>query len=143
MGLFFSDRMMLTNLDADLASEPDGMFLSNESGESGRATFHEGDDSLEVVGTPDMVLEVVSKTSAKKDTEVLRELYWKAGIAEYWLVETRGEVPQLEILRHTSAKYVTTRKQGGWIKSNVFGKSFNLTSKEGRLGVSDFTLALR
>jgi Uma2 family endonuclease len=37
-----------------------------------------------------MVLEVVSASSVEPDTQTLRELYWAAGIKEYWLVDARG-----------------------------------------------------
>jgi Uma2 family endonuclease len=143
LGLYFGDGMLLTNLDASLATEPDGMFLSNEALEAGRVALEEGGDSQEVLGTPDMVLEVVSKTSVRKDTVVLRDLYWKAGIPEYWLVETRDNRAQLDILRYTSSKYVTTRKQGGWVKSGLFGRSFRLTPEQTLHGVPRYSLASR
>ena len=47
-----------------------------------------------------MALEVVSESSVHKDTVQLRELYWRAGIAEYWLVDARPASPRFDILRH-------------------------------------------
>jgi Uma2 family endonuclease len=143
LGRYFPDGMLLTNLAAALSTEPDGMFLSRETAESGRATLKGGDDALEVVGTPDMVLEVVSRTSVKKDTVTLRSLYWKAGIPEYWLIEPLGEAPQFEILRHAAGRYVAIRKQGGWARSAVFGKAFKLTRADAEDGASDYTLEVR
>ena len=35
-----------------------------------------------------MTLEVVSSSSVRKDTVDLRDRYYKAGILEYWLVDT-------------------------------------------------------
>jgi Uma2 family endonuclease len=142
-GHFFHDRMLLTNVEAELSTEPDAMFVSEEALEEGRVRMEEGADSLEVEGTPDMVLEVVSRTSVQKDTEVLRELYGKAGIAEYWLVDPRGTQVAFEILRHGPRGYVTTAKRGGWIKSVVFGKSFKLTQKPGADGLPRYTLAVK
>src|SRR5688500_1214187 len=63
LGSFLHDRMVLTNLEVLLSSEPDGMFVADASLRSGRVALEEGDESLEVMGTPDMVLEVVSKTT--------------------------------------------------------------------------------
>ena len=63
LGRFFGDGMMLTNLAAGLSCEPDGMFVANATFLNGGVTVAEGDDSLEVIGTPDMALEVVSKSS--------------------------------------------------------------------------------
>ena len=79
----------------------------------------EGEDSLEAEGSPDMVLEVVSATSRRKDTVVLRELDWRAGVKEYWLAEPRRDDVTFDILRHAPKGYVATRKPGGWIKSTV------------------------
>jgi Uma2 family endonuclease len=143
LGFYLGDRMLLTHLDAALATEPDGMFVSNDSLGAGRVLLEEGDETLEVLGTPDMVLEVVSKTSVQKDTVVLRDLYWRAGVAEYWLVDSRAEAPQLDILRHTASKYAITRRQGGWVKSGVFGRSFKVTQAPSAHGVSEYTLASR
>ena len=92
---------------------------------------------------PDMVLEVLSVQFRRKDTITLRDLYWQAGISEYWLVDARGDRPLLEILRYTDKGYVTVRKQGGWAKSAVFGKSFRLTEQTDPLGHPEYTLAVR
>jgi len=140
LGRFCGDRMMLTNVAAGLSCEPDGMFLSTEAIESGLVTFTEGDNSLEVIGTPDMVLEVVSKTSVSKDTLDAMILYANAGIAEYWLVDSTIETPELVIMRLVAGKYVAARKQDGWVKSKVFGRSFRLTCKKDAKGVSQFNL---
>lgn len=142
-GLYLYDRMLLTNIEAELSTEPDGMFLSHTTIATGRAILEEGDDSLDVLGTPDMVLEVVSKNSVQKDTVVLPELYWKAGIPEYWLVDTRDEEPTLDIRRHAARKYVSRRTQAGWLKSAVFGQAFQLRRQAGAHGFSQYTLAIR
>ena len=75
-------------------------------------------------GTPEMVLEVISPTSVHKDTIVLQDLYWRAGIKEYWVADPRREGLSFDILKHGPKGFVTSRKQDGWIKSAVFGKSF-------------------
>src|SRR5665213_782496 len=87
VGEFLSDRMLLTNVEAALSTEPDGMFVSFASLKSGKAMFERGEDSLEIVGTPDLVIEVVSRSSKAKDTEILPRLYHRAGASEYWLIE--------------------------------------------------------
>jgi Uma2 family endonuclease len=98
---------------------------------------------VELQGTPDMVLEVVSESSVTKDTITLQELYWQAMIPEYWIVNARGASITFEILRHTAKGYVATRKQAGWVKSAVFGKSFRLTQQTDDLGNPEYTLAVR
>jgi Uma2 family endonuclease len=130
-GHFLSDRMMLTNDEAGLSTEPDGMFVSHQTIRSGKARLERGAESLEVVGTPDMVLEIISPSSRHKDTVVLRELYWLAGIPEYWLGEARGDQVSLEILKRGAKGYVSVRKRSGWLRSAVFGTSVQVTSKQG------------
>ena len=142
-GIFFVDRMRLINLDVLLSTEPDGMFVSHVSLKSGRVELKQGDDALEVVGSPDAVMEIVSKTSVKKDTEVLRDLYWQAEIPEYWLIDSLQKEVELDILRLTPSKYVSTRKQGGWVKSQILGKSFRLVSERGDHGITKYTLEYR
>src|SRR5207253_1770358 len=116
LGLYMPDGMLLSNEEANLSCQPDGTFVSHQTLEEERIRLVEGKDEgyVELEGTPDMVLEVVSNSSVEKDTETLRDLYWQAGIPEYWLVDARGEAVTFEILRHTPRGYVSTRKQSGW-----------------------------
>jgi Uma2 family endonuclease len=143
LGYFIADRMLLTNLEANLSVEPDGMFVSNLTFEEERAVLIEGDGAIEITGSPDMTLEVISPTSVTKDTVDLRRLYWEAGVKEYWLVDSREKSFSFDILRHGAAKYVSTRKQAGWLKSQVFGHEFKLTRETTKHGVSKFTLEMR
>lgn len=89
-----------------------------------------------------MVLEIVSDSSVEKDNAILRELYWKAGIQEYWLVDARGEELRFEILLHAPNEYVATASDTGWNRSEVFDKSFRLTRKSDELGHPEITLEM-
>jgi Uma2 family endonuclease len=142
-GRYLPDRMMLTNAGAGVSNEPDGMFFLNKSLAAGHVRLTEGVDSLEVEGAPDMVLEVVSDSSVRKDTVELRALYWAAGIPEYWLVNPLGDTLEFDILRRTAKGYVPVRKQAGWVKSTVFGKSFRLTLVVDATGLPEYTLEVR
>jgi len=143
LGRFYPDGMMLTNAKVRLSTEPDGMFVFSESRRSGRVKLKRGGESLEVVGTPDMVLEVVSKTTVRKDTVILPGLYLRAGIPEYWLVDSRPEHFRFDIFRPGRRKYVASRKSDGWIKSEVFGKSFKLIAAEDDEGTPEYRLETR
>src|SRR5205823_3175473 len=128
LGRYVGDGMLLTNTAANLSAQPDGAFYSRATRERGRITFREGRDEgfVELEGSPDMVLEVVSTSSVRKDTVTLKGLYWKAGIPEYWLVDVRREPLVFEIFRHTAKGYVATPKKAGWVRSRVFRKWFRL-----------------
>lgn len=145
LGYFFSDRVLFSNLDADLSTEADGAFASYGAVHDLRERFIEGKKKgyVEVVGSPEMVLEVVSDTSVRKDTQVLRQLYWAAEITEYWLVDAREEAARFDILRHGKRGYTATRSQDGWLRSGVFGRSFRLTQEADPLGHPRYTLEVR
>ncbi len=116
LGEFYPDRTLLTNEAADVSTEPDAAFAKWETLESGRVRLvpreEEPEKFLEVQGTPDWVLEIVSNTSVRKDTRQLREAYYRAGIPEYWLIDARGNEIDFQILQHTEAGYVATPARG-------------------------------
>jgi Uma2 family endonuclease len=143
LGKWYEDGMRLVHAGAELSTEPDGMFLSHETLRAGRAVLEEGDDTLEVLGTPDMVLEEISPTSVAKDTKLLRERYWEAGVTEYWLADSRERTRTFDILRHGKRGYVTARKQNGWVNSTVFDKAFRLTEEVDEHGLTEFRLQMR
>jgi Uma2 family endonuclease len=142
LGYYFSDRAALSNENANLATEPDGTFCSFASIEDRNVRLVEGvkNGFVEIEGTPDMVLEVVSTYSVRKDTKILRNLYWRAGIPEYWLVDARKTPLQFDILRWSERGYSATRRKQGWLKSKVFDRSFLLETKPDRLGNPQFLL---
>jgi Uma2 family endonuclease len=145
LGLFLPDGVLYSNPEADVGGNPDALFVSSQSLTAGRVQLVEGMEEgyVELEGSPDMVLEVVSAASVQKDTVVLRQAYWEAGVREYWLVDARGASLKFEILKHTAKGYVPARKQGGWLKSSVFGKAFRLTQAKNALGHPELTLAVR
>jgi Uma2 family endonuclease len=94
MGRFLMRGALLTNLDAEISVEPDAFFISLESLRRKHVQFvpdpTSPKSSKEALGTPDWVLEIVTPTSFRKDKEMLREAYYRAGIYEYWVVDTLG-----------------------------------------------------
>ncbi len=145
LGRYFGDGLVLTNVGANLSVKPDGTFISHKSLDLGRVRLVEGAEEgfVELEGTADMVLEVVSPGSFHKDTVVLRQAYWEAEIREYWLVDARKDPMQFDILRHTSRGYVSVSKQGGWVRSTVLGKAFRLVKKLDDQGNPEFTLLVK
>ncbi len=144
LGYYFSDRVLLSNEQANLSTEPDGTFCSFAALEAKRIRLLEGVEQgyVEIEGAPDMVLEVVSAYSVRKDTKILRHLYGRAGIPEYWLVDARKSSLQFDILRWTERGYLAGRRRHGWLKSKVFGRSFLLETKPDRLGHPQFFLRM-
>jgi Uma2 family endonuclease len=141
-GQYFTDGLRLTNLAADISTKPDGTYISAKSRRSGKVQLVPGKKKrfVEVEGAPDMVLEIVSASSVQKDTAILFEAYWEAGIPEYWLVDARKKPLRFTIYRRTSKGYVATHKANGWMKSKVFGKQFKLTQRTDEFGDPVYTL---
>ena len=134
LGRFYPDGVFLKNTAANIAGEPDATFASTEALQAKRVRPIRGKKGkiIGLEGSPDMVLEVVSDSSTRKDLVVLRQAYWEAGVREYWLVDARREPLVVRHFRRTAKGYTATRKQDGWIKSAVFGKSFRLTRQVDR-----------
>src|SRR5262245_55070832 len=112
-GRYFPDGLFLSNVQADIAVIPDGTFVSAESLATSRVRLIEGKQEgyMELEGSPDMVLEIISRASFHKDTVVLMKAYWDAGIQEYWLVDARQDPLQFDIYRHTAKGYSKVHKQ--------------------------------
>jgi Uma2 family endonuclease len=145
LGRFFSDGALMTNEAAELSGNPDAVFVSKDSLASDRVVYVEGKEGgfVELLGSPDMVLEVVSDSFEKKDNETLFEACFEAGIREYWLVDARGDELEFNIYRRGPDSFVAVRKQNGWVKSAAFGKSFRLIRGSDATGNPEFTLEVK
>jgi Uma2 family endonuclease len=145
VGRWVPDRMLLVNIEANLASEPDGLFYLWETMRSERLRMVPGAETgyTQLEGTPDGVLEIVSNGSVTKDLKNLRDLYWKAKIPEYWLVDARREAIRFDILRWNDTGYEPTVEVDGWLRSDVLGQSFRLERTLDPLGVPQFVVHVK
>lgn len=145
LGRYVPDGMLLSNEEANLSAQPDGAFIARATLQAGKVRLVEGaqEGVVELDGAPDMVLEVVSPSSVEKDTVTLWELYWKAGIAEYWLVDARADRTEFDILRHGPRGFAPVRKKAGWLHSAVFARFFRLSSRKDSLGHPEYQLKAR
>jgi Uma2 family endonuclease len=138
LGEFFGDCVSLRNPATGLKTEPDGTFITWQSYETGKVRLlprkNFRGQYLEIQGSRDWVLEVVSRTSYKKDTEILRGAYHRAGIAEYWLIDTLGSDILFQILVRRPQGCVPVAARQGWYRSPVFDRSFRLERKQNRQG---------
>jgi Uma2 family endonuclease len=111
LGHVYIDRGRLTCPGTDLSVEPDVLVVLVETVRAGRARLvpkasGERGRYLEVEGKADLVVECVSDGSVRKDTVRLRELYHRAGVREYWLVDARPDPPVFELLLHQPDGFV-------------------------------------
>ena len=148
IGDLYSDRTLLVCEEADLATEPDLVFCSWEGQRAERVRASEwvtgSGNYVEIVGAPDLVVEVVSSSSVRKDTQSLRAKYFKAGIPEYWLIDARGFGIDFQLLVRGSAHYESMPVDtNGYRFSPTFQASFLLTRRRNPLGAFAYTLAQR
>lgn len=147
LGMVFPDGALVTNELAALSSEPDATFASMKCIRSGRVNLipREGAEGqyMQLMGTPDWVLEVVSDSSVKKDTVLLRQAYYRAGIREYWLIDARGKEIDFQILQWRKSGYVAAPKRSGWRYSRIFKHEFQLVRERNELDLWEYTLRYR
>lgn len=144
LGMFFSDRFLFVNESAGVSTEPDAMFLSRNAYRAGRAKFTQSEiqpgTHVELTGSPDWVLEVVSHSSKRKDTQLLRKGYFDAGIPEYWLVDGLGEQVSFQLLVAGRDGYIPVEPLNGWCESPTFGRAFRITRETDEDGFWQYTL---
>ncbi len=73
--------MVFTQFDV---VEPDLLYMSNE-----RAAEILTD--LNVQGVPELVIEIASPSTRRRDGSLKRTLYERTGVSEYWIVEPKGD----------------------------------------------------
>jgi Uma2 family endonuclease len=146
LGLLFTDRTRVSSVEGDLSAEPDIVFVSNEALAEGRVRMIEkagGDPDryIELEGGPDLIVEVVSDSSVRKDTERLPEACFRAGVREYWLADARRE-PFLFRIHHRgqSGFEAVAPDADGFQPSPVFGRRFRLDWHRDRSGYWAFDL---
>ncbi len=76
------------------------------------------DDYIEIEGPPDLIVEIVSKSSEKKDTLRLPAAYFAAGVPEFWLVDARHKPLYFQIHHRGDDLYVAA--PGGGNTSSRF-----------------------
>jgi Uma2 family endonuclease len=87
--------------------EPDLLFLSNERAAQVITPLH-------AKGVPELVIEIASKGTRKRDETIKRRLYERSGVSEYWVVD-----PVIDVIR-------LYRREG-----DGFGRPLELSRKAG------------
>ena len=129
-----------------LSAEPDLVFVSDSSFQSGRvkltpAQSNDPDSFIEIEGSPDWVCEIISDSSEQKDTTRLATAYFDAGVTEYWLVDARGETLDFTILQRGKGVYESTLPDvEGYCPSGVFRHRYRLSRERSPIGHWRYTL---
>lgn len=142
LGQFYCDGVQYTNKTAGVSNNPDGLAFFWQTADEGRVQFVKGrnGEDIELEGSPDWVLEIVSDNSVRKDTKELRRRYHKAGIAEYWLIDACSKDVSFRIFNWRESGYTESLADSDWLTSEVFERKFRLTRKKNRIGSWRYTL---
>jgi Uma2 family endonuclease len=81
--------------------EPDLLYMSNE-----RAAAVLTDANVQ--GAPEIVIEIGSKGTRKRDETIKRRLYERAGVSEYWFVDS--EIDVVRVYRRSSEGFERPRE---------------------------------
>ena len=98
LGICFGDHMDVHFPDGNVF-QPDFIFVSSAKAElfldKRRMTLH---------GVPDMVAEIFSKSTMKRDVGIKKDIYERNGVKEYWLINPWSESIEVYLLR--DGKYI-------------------------------------
>lgn len=73
-----------------------------------------------IVGVPDLVIEILSKSTAKKDKLIKFNRYQKAGVKEYWIVDPSNENIDVYLLESGSFNHSGIYFKDDHIPVNLF-----------------------
>ena len=109
MGEAFWRPLDVVLTDCDIV-QPDFLFVSNER----RGILTE----LNIRGAPDLVVEILSPSTAAYDKGYKRDLYKKHGVKEYWMADTDSRT--ITVLRLNAA--------GVFEQAGIYGEGDTFTS---------------
>jgi len=147
-GHVFIDRARLTCPTVGLSVEPDVLVLSLETLAAGHSRLvpraSETGRYIEIEGRADLVVECVSDGSARKDLVRLRELYHRAGVPEYWVVDARQEPLRFDVLTNTDAGYAESPPSSdGFRLSPFLARDVRFVLSSRKQGLPFFRLDVR
>ena len=139
LGSVYIDRGRVSSPRADLSVEPDVVVVFWESLDDGRVrkvpSKKRPDRFMELEGPADLIVEIVSEGSIRKDLVRLPPLYAAAGVPELWLIDARGEDLRFEIRALGPQGYERIAPDSkGWSFSPRLEIRFRLRRREVRPG---------
>ncbi len=140
LGHVFVGETRVSSPDGNVSAEPDVVLVTHAALHDGRARLvpkASGDPQrfIEIEGAPDLIVEIVSDSSVKKDTQRLPNVYFASGVREYWLVDARGEELSFGIHRRGAKSFSSPEIDAdGFQRSDVLDASYLLERSTHALG---------
>ena len=101
--------------------QPDILFVSNER-EHIRTPAN-------IQGSPDLIVEVLSPSSVRRDWSYKRDLYASYGVREYWIVDPVHRIVSVMLLQDEELKIVGAYTEGDTVTSSTLeGFSISLNA---------------
>jgi len=99
-------------LSVDTALQPDLIFVSNAHAEIIQENW--------IAGSPDLIVEVLSPSTATYDRAAKLPIYAEAGVPEVWLIDSQAKT--VEVLKLQGKKYLVEATHAGnqVLASNLF-----------------------
>ncbi len=91
--------------------QPDILFISRRRSEVIR--------EQEVRGAPDLVVEVLSPSTGKRDRTYKKTLYARLGVREYWLVDPAGEAVEVLVAEGEGFRQFGLYGKGETLRSSI------------------------
>ena len=93
LGFAFPDNLDVHFPDGNIL-RPDFIFVTAANG---KIVFD--DDSATLYGVPDMVAEIFSHSTMKRDVGIKKDVYERNGVKEYWIIDPWRETVEVYLLR--------------------------------------------
>ena len=100
-------------LDNFNAPQPDVFFVSHER------SFILNEAEGIVIGTPDLIVEIISPGSIRRDRYEKKERYEEAGVCEFWLVDANNRSIEVFNLIENRYELSSLAEQHGAVQSTV------------------------
>ena len=106
LGTAFADNLDVHFPDGNLF-RPDFIFISAAND---KFVFDDEDETFH--GVPDMVAEVFSRSTMKRDVGIKKDVYERNGVKEYWIIDPWRETVDVYLLRE--GKYELSGHYENW-----------------------------
>ena len=106
LGFAFPDNLDVHFPDGNIL-RPDFIFVTAANG---KIVFD--DDSATLYGVPDMVAEIFSHSTMKRDVGIKKDVYERNGVKEYWIIDPWRETVDVYLLRE--GKYELSGHYENW-----------------------------
>lgn len=98
--------------DEDNVAQPDIIFIANEN----RHIIRDG----YIYGAPDLLVEILSQSTGRKDKTIKKAMFEQFGVKEYWIIEPEYRTVDQFILMDGKYQLIATLADDQWLTSPHF-----------------------